>query len=41
LKKYFDEYDDCNKIKNAYLFNEYKIGKNVKPDINKTIKNIK
>lgn len=40
IKKYFDEYDDCKKIKNAYLYNEYKIGNNVKLDVNKTIKNI-
>ena len=38
IKKYFDKYDDCNKIKNAYLFNEYNIGKNVKPDVDKTIR---
>ena len=38
IKKYFDKYDDCNKIKNAYLFNECNIGKNIKPDVNKTIR---
>lgn len=40
IKKYFDEYDDCNKIKNAYLYNEYNIGKNLKPDIKQTNTNI-
>lgn len=40
IKKYFDEYDDYKKIKNAYLYNEYKIGKNVKPDVEKKIKKI-
>ena len=36
----FDEHDDCKKIKNAYLYNEYKMGNNVKPDIKQTNKNI-
>lgn len=40
IKKYYDEYDDYKKIVSAYLYNEYKIGKNVKPDIKETIKNI-
>ena len=40
IKKYFDEYDDNKKIVSAYLYNEYKIGKNVKPDIKEPIKNI-
>lgn len=40
IKKYYDEYDDYKKIASAYLYNEYKIGKNVKPDIKETNKNI-
>jgi hypothetical protein len=40
IKKYFDEYDDYKKITSAYLYNEYKIGKNIKPDVKETVKNI-
>jgi len=40
IKKYFDEYKDYKKIKDAYLYNEYKIGKKIKPDIKEEIKKI-
>ena len=40
IKKYFNDYEDYQMLKDAYLYDEYKIGVKIKPIIKQNPKNI-
>jgi hypothetical protein len=40
LKKYFNDFEDYQMLKDAYLYDEYKIGVKIKPIIKQNPKNI-